>query len=82
MEYVLKKLINIAKSKKKIITEDKRIRPNKSEVLNLVASSKKLNLATGWRPKIKLEDGLKKTLKWWKEYKIKNKLRSSSEYIL
>ena len=46
MKYVLqKKLINITNSKN-IIVEDKRVRPKKSEVLNLVASSKKLNLAT------------------------------------
>ncbi|MBV69298.1 MAG: NAD-dependent dehydratase [Pelagibacterales bacterium] len=82
MKYVLQKLINITNSKKNIIVEDKRVRPKKSEVLNLVASSKKLNLATGWSPKVKLEEGLKKTIKWWTEYKRKNRLRDSSEYVL
>jgi UDP-glucose 4-epimerase len=78
---VLKKILKITGCGKKIKVENKRIRPINSEVLNLVASSKKLNSASGWKPKVKFEDGLKKTIEWWIEYSLKNKFRTKSDYI-
>jgi len=48
----------------RIVTESKRKRPEKSEVLKLQASYKKAMSLIGWEPKISLEAGLRKTVKW------------------
>ncbi len=82
IKYTLNKIIKITNCKKNVIVENKRIRPKKSEVLNLLASSKKLNGASGWLPKMSLEDGLKKTVEWWLEYRSQQRFRGSSDYIL
>lgn len=41
-----------------------KIRPKESEVQNLKCNNQKLLLFTKWKPKIKLEAGLIKTIKW------------------
>ena len=50
---------------KKVLKDKKRIRPKKSEVSELVASSKKLYKLTGWKPKYSLDRGLQETIEWW-----------------
>lgn len=82
IEKILKKLIKLTGSNKKITQEKKRLRPEKSEVFNLIASSEKLFKLTKWEPKYDLESGLTKTLEWWKERKNKNKIRLSPDYAI
>jgi dTDP-glucose 4,6-dehydratase len=48
----------------RIVTESQRIRPEKSEVLKLQASYKKAQSIIGWKPKVSLESGLRKTVEW------------------
>ncbi len=79
---VLKKLISISGVNKKIIIDKKRFRPNNSEVYNLVASSKKLNKLTNWKPEFSLEQGLQETIEWWKRRIQSNKIRKSSNYAI
>lgn len=50
-----------------VITDKKRVRPHKSEVQRLIASTKKAKELLGWTPNIKLEDGLHKTIEWLKD---------------
>jgi UDP-glucose 4-epimerase len=80
IEETLKILIQISNCQKKIVKESSRIRPKNSEVKNLIASSKKLNRLNNWKPKILLNEGLGKTVEWWNERKIKNKIRKLSDY--
>jgi len=47
---------------------DKRKRPSKSEVMELVCDSGKLAELTGWVPQHSLEQGLTKTIEWVKEH--------------
>ena len=42
-------------------------RPEKLEVFELLASSEKLRAISGWSPKIKLADGLERTVNWWRK---------------
>lgn len=44
--------------------DDNRLRPEKSEVNRLLASSEKITRLTGWTPQVDLETGLKKTAEW------------------
>lgn len=47
------------------ITEEQRIRPEKSEVFRLFGDNRLITELTGWKPKTKLEDGLKITIDWF-----------------
>jgi len=52
----------------KIVTENQRIRPEKSEVLRLQASYEKAKRLIGWEPQVSLDDGLQRTIKWISEH--------------
>jgi nucleoside-diphosphate-sugar epimerase len=48
----------------RIITDESRIRPGKSEVPDLRADFSKLQKKTGWKPEHSYEEGLKITIEW------------------
>lgn len=58
----------------KIICEEERLRPEKSEVNRLLGSNEKIKRMTNWEPKYNLEQGLAETIEWIKnnldKYKI------------
>ena len=47
--------------------ESKRVRPEKSEVQRLVCDYSKAHKLTGWKPRYTLEEGLEKTIAWFRE---------------
>jgi dTDP-glucose 4,6-dehydratase len=51
----------------KIITEEERLRPEKSEVNRLLGSNEKMKMLTSWEPKYTLETGLAETIEWFKD---------------
>lgn len=53
----------------KIICEEERLRPEKSEVNRLLGSNEKIKEMTNWKPHYTLEEGLAETIEW-----IKNNL--------
>lgn len=63
------KIIAILSPEKKIkiICDDERLRPKKSEVMRLIGSNKKIKELTGWAPQYSLEKGLKETVLWMKD---------------
>lgn len=50
----------------KIICEEERIRPEKSEVNRLLGSNEKLKSLTNWSQKFTFEEGIKETIEWFK----------------
>jgi NAD dependent epimerase/dehydratase len=48
----------------KCITDQQRIRPEKSEVLRLWCDNRKIENLTGFKPQINIREGLKKTIDW------------------
>jgi NAD dependent epimerase/dehydratase len=50
----------------RIVADEARIRPEKSEVERLVGSSEKLRSLTGWAPRYSLERGLAETIAWFR----------------
>jgi dTDP-glucose 4,6-dehydratase len=54
-------------SEVKIIQEEERVRPQKSEVMRLLGNCDKLRSLTKWEPKYSLEKGLSETIKWIKQ---------------
>ena len=54
--------------------EEERVRPSKSEVNRLICNNQKAKELIGWQPTVNLDEGLEKTMNWFrenlKEYKI------------
>jgi NAD dependent epimerase/dehydratase len=53
----------------KIIAEDERLRPSKSEVFRLFGSNEKISKNTDWKPQYSLSEGLEKTIFWFRDQK-------------
>jgi nucleoside-diphosphate-sugar epimerase len=71
---LVSKILKLSESKAKVEIDKKRIRPKNSEVERLWADCTKAQKLLGWQPKVKLDDGLKRTIPWVSdhinEYKI------------
>ena len=63
------KIAGLMNRQVKIISEDERVRPEKSEVTRLLGDNKKLQRLTGWKPGVSFDEGLRKTIEWFKEPK-------------
>lgn len=61
-----KKILDILKIKKEIIIDQQRIRPEKSEVYQLVCDFQKAKKLMNWTPQYNLEQGLSITIDWIK----------------
>jgi NAD dependent epimerase/dehydratase len=59
------KLIQLINPSAKIILDDFRLRPEKSEVERLIGSNKKILELTNWKQLISLDQGLKLTIDWF-----------------
>ena len=51
----------------KIIREEERLRPEKSEVQRLLGSNEKIKRLTGWAPQFTLEEGLAQTIEFFRD---------------
>ena len=65
-----KKIQKIMKLNYNIKSTIKKKRPAKSEVFHLRCNNNKIKKLTNWKQKIKLDNGLKKTIEWFKEITI------------
>lgn len=63
----VKKIINILGEDIKIICDDNRLRPEKSEVNRLWADNTKIKQLTDWAPKYTIDEGLAETVEWIKK---------------
>lgn len=60
-------LIDKINPKAKIISDEQRIRPKNSEVFRLLGSNQKILGMTDWKPKYTLNEGLDRTIEWFKD---------------
>ncbi|OHD14642.1 MAG: NAD-dependent dehydratase [Spirochaetes bacterium GWB1_36_13] len=67
IENLAKKMINLINPEAKIITDDIRLRPEKSEVERLYGSNQKILKLTDWKQRFSFEEGLKATIEWFKK---------------
>jgi len=58
-------IIRLMNADVEIVTDETRIRPDKSEVERLRADNTKAEKLLEWRPEYTLEEGLKETIKWF-----------------
>ena len=61
------KLIEACGSSATIVTDETRLRPEKSEVERLLASNELARELAGWSPTVSLDDGLARTVEWMRD---------------
>lgn len=69
-------LIDIINPKAKTISDKPRLRPDKSEVERLLGSNSLITRLTDWQPKHTLQQGLAKTVEWFKKDNVLEKYKS------
>jgi NAD dependent epimerase/dehydratase len=62
------KIVAIVGGKKQIVTEAARVRPEASEVLELLCDHRKAKALLGWQPQVSLEEGLERTVRYIKDH--------------
>ena len=61
------KIIDLINPEAKIVTDDERLRPAKSEVERLFGDNTKIKELTNWEQKFNLEQGLQQTIEWFSD---------------
>jgi nucleoside-diphosphate-sugar epimerase len=61
-------ILELMDSDAEIVTDEERIRPNNSEVFELIADASKLHQMTGWSPQVSLRQGLERVATWAAAY--------------
>lgn len=61
-------ILSIIGKEEEIIREDRRVRPEKSEVERLMCDNSKAAELLNWQPQTSLREGLKRTVEWFKEH--------------
>ena len=67
IEELVKKILAQMGKGMEIEVEDRRIRPEKSEVMQLLSDTRLAKELFGWAPRYPLEDGLKETIEWYRK---------------
>ena len=57
-------ILSIMSKDIKVISTEKRKRPEKSEVMQLLCDNQKAKKLIGWQPQVSLKEGLSKTIEW------------------
>ena len=70
-----KLICDICGTNKPIENDQKRHRPEKSEVFELLADAKKFQQSAGWVSHVALRDGLSETVSWWRRQSENANLR-------
>lgn len=66
MEELAHKIIEKINPTARIFLDKQRVRPEKSEVMRLLGSNKKITELTDWRQKYSFDEGLNETIEWFK----------------
>lgn len=66
---------------KPVETDRTRTRPANSEVWALLADNRKIADAAGWTPRVAFEDGLARTIDWWRDRLASGRVRASVDYM-
>lgn len=64
-------IISLINPDAKIVTEEERIRPDKSEVMRLMGDCSLLKNLTGFKPEKPLKEGLTETIDWFRKHGLK-----------
>jgi nucleoside-diphosphate-sugar epimerase len=67
IEELVKKILDLMGKKAEIEVEDHRIRPEKSEVMQLLSDTHLAKKLFQWAPRYTLDDGLRETIEWYQK---------------
>ncbi len=70
------RILGLMDKEGKLEIEDRRIRPDKSEVMQLLANTAFAQELFGWAPRYALEDGLRETVEWYRKHLSRYKVGS------
>lgn len=76
IEEVALEIINQINPKAKIVCDEERLRPDKSEVNRLLGCNKKIKKLTNWSPEYSFKEGVKQTIEWFKNEEVLKKYKS------
>ena len=74
-------ILDLTSSRKPLVQEDKRLRPPNSEVRALLADCTRFARATGWSPQVTLQEGLERTVEWWRCRLSGKQVRRQKDFI-
>jgi nucleoside-diphosphate-sugar epimerase len=74
-------IIELTSSRKPVLQDNKRLRPPNSEVRALLADCTRFVRATGWSPKVQLQEGLERTIEWWRCRLSDKQVRRQKNFI-
>lgn len=74
--YVAEELIRQINPRAQILTQEDRLRPDKSEVFRLIGDNKKIKRIAGWSPAFDLSTGLANTIAWFTKTENLSKYKS------
>lgn len=60
-------VLRLLDSDAELVHEERRVRPEASEVFELLCDSTRLRELTGWRPAVELKEGLEATIRWMRD---------------
>jgi NAD dependent epimerase/dehydratase len=63
---VAARILKLMSSDAKIVLDPERLRPDKSEVDRLISANRAMHEATGWQPAVSLEEGLQRTIDFFR----------------
>jgi dTDP-glucose 4,6-dehydratase len=67
IEELVKIILDQIGKRGEIGVEDRRIRPEKSEVMQLLSDTRLAQKLFNWAPRYSLENGLKETIEWYQK---------------
>lgn len=76
-----KLIIKLIGKRVRIVSKPERVRPQRSEVMLLVADNRKAHKFLNWKPQFNLEKGLSRTIEWFRK-KENLKLYKNDRYIV
>ncbi len=78
MQDILDRIVKQAGSRSDVVFDPQRVRPAGSEVDKLISNNEKMKAATGWAPKVDLDEGLARTL----EFVRRLQTQDTHEYVV
>ena len=69
------KLMALVGTQATVVTDDERLRPEKSEVERLLADTTLIRELTGWQPSFSLDEGLERTIEWFRDETNRSRYR-------
>ena len=65
---LVEKIVQMVGRPVKLEIDESRLRPEKSEVFNLISDNSLARTALGWAPRVSLDEGLGRTIEWIREH--------------